>query len=85
MARKRVAGAPEELRAKAARCTARALAWLKRGAEFEKAARREEKKRDTWERLTWPEEFCKACVALKPEGKRCQLHPVATEDLKENA
>lgn len=72
MKRRRViAGSPEELRAKAARCAAKALQWLRRGEAFEKAARREERKRDKFERLTWPEQFCATCIAKKS----CLIHP----------
>jgi hypothetical protein len=68
---KRLTGSPEELRQQASRCSARALSWLKRGAEYERKARILERKRSTWEKQKWPEEFCEQC--RKGDGK-CFLH-----------
>jgi hypothetical protein len=74
---KRLTGTPEELRQQAARCSAKALTWLKRGAEFERKARALEKKRGAWEKQQWPEEFCEQCKKAK---EKCFLHRPAGID-----
>lgn len=66
----RITGSPEELRARATRCAAKAYSWLKRAMDFEKAARREEKKREDKLMEVWPKEQCETCKA----GKECLIH-----------
>lgn len=75
MKRRAVTGSPEELRAKAAKCAARALAWLKRGAELERAARRQERKREAL--FPWPCNRCRSLYGSKAELAAHDCKPVA--------